>query len=75
MEDTDRGEEGGGAGGQSKTPHTFYEQISRLRSLSDQRTEHVRERTGGLKRPGKSILWGKKSYDRKEQKTLRKYLT
>ena len=40
MEDTYMGEEGGGAGGQSRTAHTFYEQISRLRSHSDQRTEH-----------------------------------
>lgn len=70
MEDTDIGEEGGGAGGQSETPHTFYEQISRLRSLSDQRTEHVRERTGDSRGLGTVYFGEKKVMIGKSRKRL-----
>ena len=54
---------GGGrwGGGQSRTAHTFYEQISSLRSLSDQRTEHVRERMGDSRGLG-TVYFGEKKF-------------
>jgi len=70
MEDIYMGEEGGGAGGQSRTAHTFYEQISRLRSRSDQRTEHVRERMGDSRGLGTVYFRGKKIMIRKSRKCL-----